>query len=60
MATNRLLYYTAALELQAVHILSVYSVSVYVFVGSATATSNHERSKEELYKRAVTGGVEPS
>ena len=48
-------HYAAALELQAVHI-SVYSVSVYVFVGSTTATSNHERSKEELYKRAVTGG----
>ena len=48
MATNRLLYsYTAALELQAVQIF-VYSVSVYVFVGSTTATANHERSKEEL------------
>ena len=37
--------------------------SVYVFVGSTTATSNHERSKEELYKQTFnddTGGVESS
>ena len=41
--------------------ISVYILSLCVrFVGSTTATSNRERSKEELYKRApgraVTGG----